>query len=60
MVFYELVQLYVYIVLYMYIMCNQHVQVKLFSFQADLAFKQEEKAKSEATAKTLDLGGLFN
>ena len=50
---------YVYIVLYMY-MCNQHVQVKLFSFQADLAFKQEEKAKSEATAKTLDLGGLFN
>ena len=25
-------------------------------FKADLAFKQEEKAKSEATAKTLEFG----
>ena len=40
-------------------MCNTtHACVSTFPIlpQADLAFKQEEKEKSEATAKTLELG----
>ena len=42
--------------MYMYV---HHICIFfLFTAQADLAFKKEEKEKSEATAKTLELGKL--
>lgn len=60
------VHIHVHACTYMYFVYSNPVHIKYmlnyigtpywFFFQADLLFKKEEKEKSEATAKTLELG----